>query len=61
MYVYDYQWVCMYVWLILYIWCSLRWKMSYMILSFFFFFFFDSFQPCTVPVGVSDDYAREWF
>lgn len=60
MYVYDYQWVCMYVWLILYIWCSLRWKMSYMIL-FFFFFFFDSFQPCTVPVGVSDDYAREWF
>lgn len=60
MYVYDYQWVCMYVWLILYIWCSLRWKMSYMILSFFFFFFFDSFQPCTVPVGVSDDYAREW-
>lgn len=58
MYVYDYQWVCMYVWLILYIWCSLRWKMSYMILS---SFFFDSFQPCTVPVGVSDDYAREWF
>lgn len=59
MYVYDYQWVRMYVWLILYIWCSLRWKMSCMILSFF--FFFDSFQPCTVPVGVSDDYAREWF
>lgn len=33
-----------------------KWKMSW----------FDSFllllfRPCTVPVGVSDDYAREWF
>lgn len=61
MYVYDYQWVRMYVckWLILYIWCSLRWKSGRcpgLIL-----FFFLLFRPCTVPVGVSDNYAREWF
>lgn len=47
------------VWLILYIWCSLRWKSGRcpgLIL-----FFFLLFRPCTVPVGVSDNYAREWF